>query len=64
MERSKNKALETWENIKGALVGLAATRVKDYVGEIVPGFQEHYDRSRRENHAFESSPTMNPQRSM
>jgi hypothetical protein len=46
-ERPTSKAMETWENIKGALVGVAATRVKDYVGEIVPGFQEHYERARR-----------------
>jgi len=63
VERTKNKALETWENIKGALVGVAATRVKDYVGEIVPGFHEHYDRTQRENKAL-GSPAMNPQRSM
>ena len=64
MERQKNKALETWENIKGALVGVAATRVKEYVGEIVPGFQEHYDRSQRENKGLGTTSTMNPQRSM
>lgn len=34
------KALETWDNIKGALIGVAAARFKDFVGEIVPGFQE------------------------
>jgi hypothetical protein len=34
------KALETWDNIKGALIGVAATRFRDFVGEIVPGFQE------------------------
>lgn len=59
IERQKNKAMETWENIKGALVGVAATRVKDYVGEIVPGFQEHYDRTQRANHVVESTPAMN-----
>jgi len=64
LDRQKGKALETWENIKGALVGVAATRVKDYVGEIIPGFHEHFDRAQRENKALASSPgsssTMNP----
>ncbi len=46
----KHKALETWDNIKGALIGVAATRFKDFVGEAVPGFQEHFDRTQRENH--------------
>jgi hypothetical protein len=34
------KAMETWDNIKGALIGVAAARVKDFVGEVVPGFRE------------------------
>jgi len=64
MERTKNKAMETWENIKGALMGVAATRVKDYVGDIVPGFHEHYDRTQQEGHRMSSSTPINPQRSM
>ena len=38
------KALETWDNIKGALVGVAATRFKDFVGDVVPGFHEQFQR--------------------
>lgn len=41
-DHQKNKALETWDNIKGALIGVAATKFKDFVGEVVPGFQEHF----------------------
>jgi len=40
MDRQSNKALETWDNIKGALIGVAATRFKSFVGELVPGFHE------------------------
>ena len=40
----REKAVETWDNIKGALIGVAATRFTDYVGQIVPGFQEHFER--------------------
>src|SRR4051794_29652955 len=43
--RQTNKALETWENIKGALMGVASTRVRDFVGDIVPDFHEHYERA-------------------
>ena len=39
-DHQTRKALETWDNIKGALIGVAATRFKDFVGEIVPGFQD------------------------
>jgi hypothetical protein len=41
-DHQKNKALETFDSIKGALIGVAATRFKDFVGEVVPGFQEHF----------------------
>ena len=41
-DHQKHRALETWDNIKGALIGVAATRFKDLVGEIVPGFQEQF----------------------
>jgi hypothetical protein len=44
-DHQKTKALETWDNIKGALIGVAATRFKDFVGEIVPGFQEHFQQT-------------------
>ena len=32
----------TWEILKGAAIGLAATRLKEIVEELVPGFQEEY----------------------
>jgi len=64
LERPKNKSMETWHNIKGALAGVMATRVKDYVSEIVPGFQEHYDRSQRQSQGIGSSPGMDPHHSM
>jgi hypothetical protein len=44
-DSQKHKALETWDNIKGALIGVAATRFKDYVGEIVPGFHDQFRRT-------------------
>ena len=40
---NRDKALDAWQNIKGALIGVAATRFTNYVGEIVPGFQEHFE---------------------
>jgi hypothetical protein len=39
------KALETLDHIKGALIGVAATRFKDFVGEVVPGFYEEFQRT-------------------
>jgi hypothetical protein len=50
----KHKALETWDNIKGALIGVAATRFKDFVGEVVPGFQEQFHRTEEKAREMQS----------
>ncbi len=36
-----HEILETWDTIKTALVGVAATKFKGMLGEVVPGFSEH-----------------------
>jgi len=48
-DRQKQQALETWDNIKAALIGVAATRFKDFVGEIVPGFDEQFQKANNQN---------------
>ena len=44
-DHQKHKAMETWDNIKGALIGVAVTRFKDFVGEVIPGFHEQFNRT-------------------
>jgi hypothetical protein len=44
-DRQTHNALETWDSIKGALIGVAATRFKDFVGEVVPGFHEQFQKT-------------------
>ena len=39
------QALELWNNVQAALVGVASARIKEYIGEFVPGFDEHYRRA-------------------
>ena len=39
------QVLELWDDIKGALIGVASTRVMNFLGELVPGFDEHYRRA-------------------
>ncbi len=34
-----------WENIKGALLGVAASRITQYLDVLVPGFQEQYKKT-------------------
>jgi Protein of unknown function (DUF3618) len=36
------QAFELWDNVQTALVGLATARIKEYIGELVPGFAEQY----------------------
>ncbi len=43
--RTAHKTLETWEKIKEALIGVAATRLKDWAEQVVPGFNSHYERA-------------------
>ena len=35
------------DNMKGALIGMAAMKMKELVGEVLPGFQEEFDRRER-----------------
>jgi hypothetical protein len=45
--------MQTWDNIKGALIGVAATRFKDFVGEVVPGFHEQFHRTEENARAIQ-----------
>jgi hypothetical protein len=36
------KVSKEWENIKGAIVGVAATKFRSFLGDAIPGFEEHY----------------------
>ena len=40
---------ETWDNLKNAVIGLAATRLGEYIEEFVPGFRDHYQKAAAEN---------------
>ena len=42
----------TWEILRGALIGLAATRLKEIVEELVPGFQDEYRKAEAAKRPF------------
>lgn len=42
------KVSKEWENIKGAIVGVAATKFRSFLGDAIPGFEEHYHSAGRE----------------
>ena len=44
----QNKAGDAWEDIKGAVIGLAATKAGSVLEELLPGFQHHYQKRQEE----------------
>ena len=40
-----NQVLEAWEDIKGALVGVAVARFAELLSEAIPGFDREYRKS-------------------
>jgi hypothetical protein len=58
--RQKHEILETFDTIKTALVGVAATKFKGMLGEIVPGFSEHVAKTEAKKAGSMSSGSMPP----
>jgi hypothetical protein len=56
-ELQKSKALETFDSIKGALIGVAANTFKDLLGEVIPGFRQQLDETTRAKATGPSSST-------
>ena len=49
---AEGQLLDLWDNIRGALLGVAAARVQRYIGEVIPGFDEEYRRAaQRRSHS-------------
>jgi hypothetical protein len=61
-DQQKYKAMETWDNIKGAIIGVAATRFKDFVAEVIPGFDEQYQRTAAKTDGRDPAAAMNSTR--
>jgi Holliday junction resolvasome RuvABC endonuclease subunit len=51
------QATELWYNIQGALIGVASARIKQYIGQLVPGFDEHYRRAEQRAATFDPTRT-------
>lgn len=49
------QARELWNNVQGALVGVATAQIKDYIGALVPGFDDHYRRAEQRAAAVDPS---------
>jgi len=42
------QARDLWNKVQIALVGVASERIKRYLGDMVPGFDDHYRRAEEE----------------
>ena len=45
----KRRASDTWDKIKGALLGLATTQIQQFLAEAIPGFRDEYRRAETRN---------------
>jgi hypothetical protein len=54
--RSNAPVADTWYTLKGALIGLAGSKVRTLLDEVLPGFDEQYRRMERDTSAS-ASPT-------
>jgi len=54
-ESQKHQALDTLHNIKGALIGVALERFKNYVAAFIPGFEEQFRRTQVGGPSFRAS---------
>jgi hypothetical protein len=36
---------ELWDDVKAALIGVATMQITKYIGDLVPGFDDHYRRA-------------------
>jgi len=48
----RQRAWSVFDNIKGALFGLAATKAQEYLNEMLPGFREHFQETEKHNRGF------------
>lgn len=59
-ELQKNKALEAFDTIKGAMIAVAANTFQDFLGQILPGFKEQFHKTEQEKRAPGMAPTSSP----
>jgi|RhiMethySRZTD1v2_1073278.scaffolds.fasta_scaffold00371_41 hypothetical protein len=52
---ARAQVMELWSNLKGALIGVASARLKGYLGEFMPGFDEHYRRAEQRSETHHSA---------
>jgi len=49
VRENRKKATDTLEHMKAALIGFATAKVKEFMTEALPGFNQHLDEAERKN---------------
>jgi hypothetical protein len=52
-DSARAQVMDLWNTLKLALIGVASTRVKDYICELVPDFDEHFQRAEQRTLALD-----------
>jgi hypothetical protein len=52
----REKTDSTWENVRGALLAVAGSRLGSLIEEVLPGFQDQYEKRQQERRSTTSRP--------
>ena len=58
VREQRKKATDTLEHMKAALIGFATAKVKEFMSEALPGFNQHLDEAERRNSSHQSASGM------
>jgi hypothetical protein len=50
-DQQRRSLSDTLNNFTGALIGVTTAKIKDFIGQAIPGFKDYYDRADRERRA-------------
>jgi hypothetical protein len=55
--REGNAASHTWDNIKGALLGVAVSKCEGFLEDLLPGITEEYHKADARNRSHDATPS-------
>jgi hypothetical protein len=61
VQQRDDKVNAIWENIRGAALAVAGSRLGNVLEDVLPGFQEQYRRRQREQQSYSTSRPNGPE---
>jgi hypothetical protein len=55
--QDRSQTSENWDALKGALVGVAVSRLSGYIEEFLPGFKREFDKAKSGNQVERAGPS-------